>query len=148
MAGGPWGRRGPAHLDVQVQLLPEVVVQGGHLALQALVLGGAIRQGLGREKMGGLGGLWQLSPLAGSSPGQQSVGAPGKARGRCTQDNPPSRGGGGSRGVQAVPCPSRAVPVGVPGAESTPGTAVRGSQRQKQEPRQLWEWVPAWHHEG
>jgi len=50
LGGGP---QGPAHLDVQVQLLPEVVVQGGHLALQALVLSSAVRQGLGGKDVGG-----------------------------------------------------------------------------------------------
>lgn len=55
LLGGSWGCWGPAHLDVEVQLLPEVVVQGGHLALQALVLSGAVGQSLWS---GGVGGVW------------------------------------------------------------------------------------------
>lgn len=61
---------------------------------------------------------------------------------------PPSWGRGGSRGVQALLCPSQAVPIGILGADSMPGTAVPGSQRQKQELRQLQARVPAQHHEG
>lgn len=34
------------HLDVQIELLPEVVVQGRDLGFKVLILYGAVRQGL------------------------------------------------------------------------------------------------------
>lgn len=55
------GTRWDAHLDIQVQLLPEVIVQGGHLALQGLILSCAVGQGLWKE-LGGLG-WWICPPL-------------------------------------------------------------------------------------
>lgn len=57
-----------AHLDIQVQLLPEVVVQGRHLALQGLILSRAVGQGLWSE-LGGLG--WWICPSV-----QALLGAP------------------------------------------------------------------------
>ena len=41
--------RKPLHLEVQAELLPELVVQGRDLCLQALILHGAVRQGLPGE---------------------------------------------------------------------------------------------------
>lgn len=38
--------RGLLHLDVQIELLPEVVVQGRDLGFKVLILYGAVRQGL------------------------------------------------------------------------------------------------------
>lgn len=113
MAEGPQGQRGPAHLDVQVQLLPEVVVQGGHLALQALVLGSAIRQSL----WGGKGG-WVRGSSADFSPRLAAARAGtawehlGKQENAAPNMTPLSWGGGGSREVQALPCPwERLVPT-------------------------------------
>lgn len=48
----------PLHLDVQIELLPEVVVQGRDLGLKVLILYGAVRQGL----QGGMG-LLRKQPL-------------------------------------------------------------------------------------
>lgn len=66
------GTTGDAHLDVQVQLLPEVIVQGRHLALQGLILSRAVGQGLWRE-LGGLG-WWICPPVLQQSPGASSAG--------------------------------------------------------------------------
>lgn len=77
LLGGSWGCWGPAHLDVEVQLLPEVVVQGGHLALQALVLSGAVGQSLWS---GGSEGFGQ-QPRARSSAGCSGKDGWGRGRG-------------------------------------------------------------------
>lgn len=93
MVGGPQGWQGPAHLDVQVQLLPQVVVQGGHLALQALVLSSAVRQGL-RGKMRGLGGVFgRFLFFTGRRKGTMEVGdSPGDCSG-LTERGPRYRAG-------------------------------------------------------
>lgn len=47
----PSPAQGPGHLDVQVELFPEVVVQGRDLRLEALILRGAVGQGLHGERL-------------------------------------------------------------------------------------------------
>lgn len=76
--GAPPTRK-PLHLEVQAELLPELVVQGRDLCLQALILHGAVCQGLQGE-----GSLrshkCQTAPLRPAS-GRGTWGLAGQGRG-------------------------------------------------------------------